>query len=381
MIPDVLASARRVVVKTGSALVTDADTGRPRTGWLHRFADSIARLRVRDQQVILVSSGAIALGRRALGKPTGALRLDEKQASAALGQIRLMQALEAAFAFHDIPIAQSLLTLDDTEQRKRWLNARGTLDTLLECGALPVINENDTVATSEIRYGDNDRLAARVAQMLGADLLVLLSDVDGLYTADPSTDDSARHIPLVNTLTEDLRASAGSANTQRGVGSGGMATKLAAVDIAREAGCSVIIARGDSPNPIGDLEDQSARGTLFPASTTPRKARASWLAGHLAPEGRLTVDEGAANALLNGNSLLPVGVQSVHGQFARGAAVEVCRMDGSVMGLGVTAYASEEALAIAGLRSDDIEHRLGYRGRRALIHRDDLVLKESNHEC
>lgn len=362
-------TARRIVVKTGSALI--ADGGAARTEWLARLASDIADLRARGKQVILVSSGAVALGRGDLGSPVPA-RLDQKQAAAAIGQPRLMAAMAGAFAPRGITVGQALLTLSDTEIRRRWLNARATLGTLLDAGIVPVINENDTVATDEIRYGDNDRLAARVAQMMGADLLVLLSDIDGLYTADPNSDPGATHIPVLKTLSAEHDAMASGANPAAGVGSGGMVTKLAAARIAHAAGCSTIITRGNRDHPLRAIED-GALATLIVADITPARAREAWLMGHLKPEGTIRVDAGAARALQGGASLLAVGVTGVEGVFERGAAVAVGRDGGNVIAKGVTSYGSADILRIVGLRSEDVEAALGYRGRPAVIHRDDMV--------
>tara|TARA_R110002020_G_scaffold226974_2_gene437523 strand:- start:50054 stop:51169 length:1116 start_codon:yes stop_codon:yes gene_type:complete len=362
-------TAKRIVVKTGSALI--AEYGKARTDWLARLAADISDLRARGKDVILVSSGAVALGRVDLGSPTPA-RLDQKQAAAAIGQPRLMAALASAFASHDIIVGQALLTLSDTETRRRWLNARATLETLLDAGIVPVINENDTVATDEIRYGDNDRLAARVAQMMGADLLVLLSDIDGLYTADPNTDPQATHIPVLTELSAEHDAMATGANASAGVGSGGMVTKLAAARIAHAAGCSTIITRGNREHPLRAIEE-GALSTLIVADTTPARAREAWLMGHLKPEGTILVDAGAALALQGGASLLAVGITGVLGGFERGAAVAIKAENSPVIAKGVTSYSSADILRVIGLQSDEVEATLGYRGRPAIIHRDDMV--------
>lgn len=365
----VLGDCQRIVVKTGSALVAKGD--KARTEWLSRLAGDIAALRARGAEIILVSSGAVALGRRVLSD--GPLtRLEQKQAAAAIGQPRLVSALQGAFDFHDMTVAQALLTLSDTETRRSWLNARATLEALLECGALPVINENDTVATDEIRYGDNDRLAARVAQMMSADTLILLTDVDGLYTADPATSPDASHVPQIDALTDEHLKMAGGIGGA-GVGSGGMKTKLAAARIAYEAGCRTIITRGNRAAPLLALDD-GALATIIQPPFTPATAREIWLKSHLDPKGGIIVDEGAASALANGASLLPVGATGVEGQFERGSAVAIRTAGGVVLANGVTAYSSQDVQAILGLRSDEIEQALGYRGRPALVHRDDMVL-------
>src|SRR5512139_93427 len=315
-----LATARRVVVKVGSALLVDQETGRLNRAWVETLVDDLRRLRRRGQQVILVSSGAIALGRRHLNLPRGPLRLEDSQAAAAVGQIRLAHAYKELLDDDQITVAQVLLTLEDSEQRRRYLNARATLESLLSLGALPVINENDTVATSEIRYGDNDRLAARVAQMASADCLVLLSDVDGLYSADPNLDPAAEFFPEVRGITPRIEAMAGGSASD--VGSGGMATKIAAARIAMDAGCHMCIATGHPLNPLKRVES-GARCTWFVPAATPVAARKQWISGSLKAAGQVSVDEGAAAALRRGRSLLPAGVTGAEGSFERGDAVDV----------------------------------------------------------
>lgn len=366
-----LAGARRLVVKIGSALLVDDSTGALRDAWLTTLIDDLVRCRGRGQEVVIVSSGAIACGRRPLGLGNGTLRLEEKQAAAAVGMIRLAHAYDEALGRHGITVAQVLLTLDDSEDRRRYLNARSTLTTLLRAGAVPLINENDTVATDEIRFGDNDRLGARVAAMVSADTLVLLSDVDGLYTADPHTRADAALIPVVAEITPAIEAMAGAA--QPGVGSGGMVTKLTAAKIAVAAGCRMVIASGAAPHPLRRIED-GGPCTWFLASAGPQAARKQWIGGSLKPAGALIVDAGAERALGAGRSLLPAGVTGVEGEFGRGAAVVVRAASGRILGTGLTAYAAEDARRIAGLKSGEIEARLGYRGRDEMIHRDDLVL-------
>ena len=367
-----LHKAKRVIIKTGSALIADED-GNARSDWLASLAGDIVKWRAAGREVVLVTSGAIALGKASL-TCTQPRRLDEKQAAAALGQPRLMAALAEAFAPHKLTVAQALLTLEDTENRRRWLNARATLETLLEAGIIPIINENDTVATEEIRYGDNDRLAARVAQMVSADVLVLLSDVDGLYTADPHKDGSAEHIPTLKTLTPEIDAMASGANETAGVGSGGMATKLVAARIAQEAGCATVITLGDRPTPLGALET-GERASWILANDTPANAKQSWLMGHIHAEGTLTIDAGAIKALKDGASLLPVGVVSISGQFQRGAILSVEDAQGQQIAKGITAYSATDLALIAGHKSEKIEAILGGKTRRpAIIHRDDLVL-------
>jgi glutamate 5-kinase len=366
-----LARARRVVVKVGSALLVEKSTGRVNRTWLEAFAADVAALRRRGQEVILVSSGAIALGRRQLGLAPGKLKLEESQAAAAVGQIRLAHAWKEVLEPHECAVAQMLLTFGDTEERRRYLNARNTLETLLKLGAIPVINENDTVATAEIRYGDNDRLAARVAQMASADCLVLLSDVDGLYTADPTLDPAAQFIAEVAPITPQIEAMA--AGSSSDVGSGGMATKVIAGKIALAAGCNMCIALGREQHPLRRIE-AGARCTWFVAQASPTTVRKQWIAGMLKPAGTLHVDAGAARALRGGKSLLPAGVTRVEGRFDRGDAVLVRDADGAEIARGLCAYSSDAARRICGRRSQELESILGYRGRDEMIHRDDLVL-------
>jgi glutamate 5-kinase len=368
-----LASARRVVVKVGSSLLVDEATGSVDRAWLGAFAADAARLRARGQQILIVSSGAVALGRRRLGLGRRRLDLPGKQAAAAAGQSLLMHAWEEALAPHAIITAQVLLTRDDTETRRRWLNARATVETLLTLGVAPVVNENDTVVTEEIRYGDNDRLAARVAQMIGADLLVLLSDVDGLYTGDPRRDAHARYVPVVSAFTSELDAMAGGANAEAGVGSGGMATKVMAARIAAAAGCATLVTLGSRAAPLGAVE-AGARATLFEPGTTPAAAYKAWIAGSLSPQGVVVVDAGAAVALRSGKSLLPAGVKAIEGRFEKGDAVIVRGEDGREIGRGLTRYDAGDADKIKGLRSAAIEAVLGFTEGPSLIHADDLAL-------
>jgi glutamate 5-kinase len=368
-----LSAARRIVIKVGSALVVNGETGEPDRAWLHALVADAARLTRRGQQVLIVSSGAVALGRRRLGLGRRALDLPEKQAAAAAGQGLLMRAWEEALEPYGLKAAQVLLTRDDTEQRRRWLNARATMETLLELGAVPVVNENDTVATEEIRYGDNDRLAARVAQMIGADLLVLLSDIDGLYTADPRSNPDARHIPMVEELTPEIEAMAGGSNASAGLGVGGMATKLTAAKIAQGAGCATLITLGSRPAPLQAVED-GALATLVAPSLSPSAAYKSWIAGSLAPQGSVTVDAGAVTALKAGKSLLPAGVRKVQGRFGKGDAVLVLGPTGQEVGRGLSRYDAAEAEKIMGLNSSAIEGVLGYTEGPTLIHADDLAL-------
>ena len=366
-----LTTSKRVVIKVGSALLIDAETGALRSDWLTSIAQDVAALTRSGVEIIIVTSGAIALGRGPLDLNAADLKLEEKQAAAAMGQGRLAHAYQECFQTEQLNTAQVLLTLADTEQRRAYLNARSTFDTLLKLGAIPVVNENDTVATQEIRFGDNDRLAARVAQMTGADALVLLSDVDGLYSADPSTDPDATHIPVVEALTSEIEAMAG--DTRPGHGTGGMVTKLMAAKIALGAGCHMAIAPGHADNPIQAMQN-GGLCTWFLASAEPRTAYKQWIAGALSPTGSVSIDAGALAALRDGNSLLPAGVTQVHGRFDRGDAVLIVGPDGDDIGRGLVAYSSDDTEVIKGHRSDEIRALLGYRGRSSLIHRDDLVL-------
>jgi glutamate 5-kinase len=366
-----LVQARRIVVKVGSALLVDAETGRINRAWLESLIEDLLRLRKRNQQVILVSSGAIALGRRQLGLAKGPLRLEESQAAAAVGQIRLAHAYKELLESRDVTVAQVLLTLEDSERRRRYLNARATLESLLALGALPVINENDTVATAEIRYGDNDRLAARVAQMSGADCLVLLSDVEGLFTADPNRDPHAQFIGEVRQITPEIESMAGRSASD--VGSGGMTTKILAAKIAVSAGCHMCIAAGHHEHPVRRIE-AGARCTWFVPTASPVTARKQWIAGTLRPAGAITIDAGALRALLEGKSLLPAGVVNARGRFERGDTVSVLTANGAEIARGIIAYSDADAARIMGRKSSEIEGILGFRGRDEMIHRDDLVL-------
>ncbi len=368
-----LSTSKRVVVKIGSALLVH-DDGQLRADWLDALAQDIAALRASGAEIMIVSSGAIAIGRRLLGLASGprnrALRLEESQAAAAAGQVRLAHAWQETLGQCDVPVAQILLTIEDTEDRRRHLNARNTIGTLLRLGVVPVINENDTVATDEIRFGDNDRLAARVAQMMGADTCIILSDIDGLYTADPTVDDGARHIAEVDAITPEIAAMAG--ETAGDDGSGGMITKIEAARVALQSGCRLVITDGRVANPIGALA-AGAQATWFVSQAEPHTARKRWIAGTLKPEGTITVDAGAAKALARGNSLLPAGVTAVEGAFERGDPVIVCDGDGQEMARGLVAYGRADAERILGRQSGEIENILGYRGREEMIHRDDLV--------
>ena len=368
-----LTGAKRLVIKIGSALLVDEEQGLHRQ-WLRALVDDIARLRDRGQEVVVVSSGAVALGADALPNANAKKRLPDSQAAAAIGQVRLAHAWQEILADHGITLAQILLTIDDTENRRRYLNARDTMETLLSMGAIPVINENDTVATQEIRYGDNDRLAARVAQMISADCLVILSDVDGLYAENPDVTPDARFVDVVDDITPDIEAMAGEPK-RMGVGSGGMITKIIAARIATASGCQVLLINGTNEHPIRQFE-QSRRGTWFKAKDAAASQHKQWLAGTLIAAGQLVVDDGALSALRNGNSLLPAGVTDIAGDFQRGDTIAVLDGDGVELARGLAAYSSEDARKIMGHNSRDIEDILGYRGRGELIHRDNLVLHQ-----
>lgn len=367
-----LSRVKRVVIKIGSALLVDRGSG-IRKEWLDAISDDIAALKARGTDVLVVSSGAIALGRTVLDMPSGALKLEESQACAAVGQIALARHWSESLSRHQIVAGQILLTLGDTEERRRYLNARATLSQLLKIGAVPIINENDTVATTEIRYGDNDRLAARVATMAGADLLVLLSDIDGLYTAPPHLDPNAQFLDTIEEITPAIEAMAGGAASE--LSRGGMRTKIDAGKIATSAGCAMIIASGKTMNPLSAIEN-GARHSWFAASKSPVTARKTWIAGQLQPAGTLQVDNGAEGALRSGKSLLPAGVRSVSGTFHRGDTVSIVTIEGREIARGLAGYDADEARRICGRKSNEIEKILGYAGRAAMIHRDDLVMTE-----
>ena len=371
-IRDLIKSTRLVVIKIGSALIVDSATGKARADWMRDLAADVASLRAAGTQVVLISSGSIALGRHHLSLPAGAIKLPEKQAAAAIGQVELAQLWSNALQAHDMRTAQILLAPEDTETRRRHINARTTIQTLLELGFVPVVNENDTVTTYEIRFGDNDRLAARVAGMISADLLILLSDVDGLYTKNPHQSEDAEHIPEITQIDEDIMALGGGANAE--FASGGMATKLAAARIATEAGANMVICKGSVSRPVTALLD-GARYSLFHRRTSPKKARKNWIAGALDPKGQIVVDKGAQSALLKGKSLLPVGILRLSGQFDRGDLVQIINAEGIELGHGLAGYATAEAEKIKGQKSQVIETLLGYEGRAELIHADDLVLR------
>ena len=366
-----IAEAKRIVVKIGSVLLVDDNSGTLHNAWLDSLGKDVAALRDRGHEVILVSSGAIALGRRYLGLKTGELKLEEKQAAAAVGMVRLAQSYQETLNKFDLSVAQILLTLDDSENRRRYLNARSTIMTLLRVGVVPLINENDTIATDEIRFGDNDRLAARVASMVSADLLILLSNINGLYTADPSKDKAAKLVPTVTEITHEIEAM--SSNTVTSDSSGGMPTKLAAAKQCLGAGCRMIICEGRGMFPLKSLEN-GGDCTWFIPSGNPQTARKRWISGSLQSLGSVIVDDGAVAALERGRSLLPAGILRIEGTFQRGDAITIMKRDGSEFGRGLIAYSSEDATQIIGHKTGEIEDLLGYRGRDEIIHRDDLVI-------
>ncbi|KAF0675181.1 glutamate 5-kinase [Profundibacterium mesophilum] len=367
---DALNGARRLVVKIGSALLVDRESGDLRAGWLAALAQDVARIKARGTDVVLVSSGSIALGRGVLGLEQGSLPLEQAQAAAAVGQIRLARAYEEMLAPHGLIAAQVLVTLEDSEDRRRYLNTRATLAQLLGLGAIPIVNENDTVATDEIRYGDNDRLAAQIAVTVGADCLVLLSDVDGFYSANPQIDPQARRYDVIDRITPEIEAMAGDAGS--GLSKGGMKTKLMAARTATGAGCAMAITQG-APEHALSLLEAGAPCTWFTAETDPQTARKAWIAA-MKPRGTISIDAGAEAALSAGRSLLPAGVRAVSGRFGRGDPVSVAGPQGGVIAIGLTRYTSQEAEAIRGRHSSEIEPTLGYPGRAALIHRDDLAI-------
>ncbi len=365
-----LTDAKRLVVKIGSALLVDRETGTLRSDWLRSLAEDVAMLRDNGTDVTLVSSGSIALGRRVLHLPEGELAVEQSQAAAAVGSIRLARAYEDVFAPHGKVTAQVLVTLDDSTNRRRYLNSRATLDTLLSLGAIPIVNENDTIATDEIRYGDNDRLAAHVAVTVGADQLILLSDVDGFYNGNPHVDPDAKRYDEIDEITPEIQAMAGLGVS--GLSKGGMITKLLAAKVATEAGCAMAITLGSPINPLKQLID-GCPVTWFNAQSDPMSARKNWISA-MKPKGEIRIDAGAAKALADGNSLLPAGVTGVTGRFGRGDPVAITDPDGIRVGFGLTRYTAEETRKLRGQQSDQIEKVLGYKGRASLVHRDDMVV-------
>lgn len=369
-----LQDSERIVVKIGSALITDDLTGDINVSWMNRLAADIAELSAAGKEVVIVSSGTVAIGKKFIRNMTQGpyVRLEHKQAAASCGQVEIMKAYQQCFFAVNLNIAQILITIEDTENRRQYINARSTINTLIQNGIIPIINENDTVATPEIRYGDNDRLAARVAQMIEADHLVLLSDIDGLYTSNPHTDADARHIPVVEDITEEVTQMAGTSDSK--VGTGGMITKLAAADIAIHAGCHMTIIQGDSSHPLLSIDEPGVRSTSFIAKSTPQNARKAWISTHLLHAGTVHIDQGAEKALQEGNSLLPVGATKVEGLFQRGDALQVLNEDGQLIAKGLSNFSSDEAIRIVGKKTETVEKTLGYQGRPELIHRNELVL-------
>jgi len=365
-----LKTSRRIVIKIGSALLVAGDNGSLRRDWLTALAKDVAWLKSAGTDVVIVSSGSIALGRGALGLLAADLRLEQSQAAAAVGQIRLARAYEEVLAPHGITTAQVLVTLDDSADRRRYLNSRATLEQLLSLGVVPIVNENDTIATDEIRFGDNDRLAAQIAVTVGADTLVLLSDVDGFYSANPHEDSSAQRFDTIDEITSDIEAMAGDAGS--GLSKGGMKTKVMAAKIATASGCRMAITHGAVNRPLSAL-DSGAAATWFSAETDPRAARKRWIAA-MKPKGSVSLDAGALAALRAGKSLLPAGVAKVEGTFFRGDPIAICDASGNTIGHGLSRYTAEETARIIGLKSQEVEAVLGYPARAALIHRDDMAL-------
>lgn len=365
-----LIQANRLVIKIGSALLVDRETGQLREAWLKALAEDVAWLKSLGKDVILVSSGSIALGRRVLNLPTADLVLEQSQAAAAVGQIRLAQAYQVALSPYDITTGQVLVTLEDSANRRRYLNSRATLEQLISLGVVPIVNENDTVATDEIRYGDNDRLAAQVAVTVGADQLILLSDVDGFYSANPQQDPTAKRFDVVETITPEIEAMAGEGVS--GLSKGGMITKLMAAKMANAGGCDMVITEGSVLRPLTRLE-QGANATWFMAQSDPHQARKGWIHS-MKPRGEITLDAGAVVALRTGKSLLPAGVSAIQGDFGRGDPVAILGPDGHKLGQGLSRYTADETAQIMGHRLDQVEDLLGYAGRGVLIHRDDMAL-------
>ena len=368
---ELIASAKLIVIKIGSALLFDPQKGGLQSAWMEALADDVAAMRKAGKQVVLVSSGSIALGRDRLGMPAGRIKLDEKQAAAATGQIMLAQAWMNALGRHDIRSAQILLAPEDTETRRRHLNARDTMQRLLDYGVVPVVNENDTITTYEIRFGDNDRLAARVAAMMSADMLILLSDIDGLYSANPRRFKEATHIPVIEDINDEIMAMGDEANAE--FASGGMATKLAAAKIATSAGVAMVICNGQTHHPLSAI-GEGAKTSLFTAQIAPTTARKNWILSALHTEGAVTIDKGASAALGKHRSLLPAGVIKVEGQFERGDLIDIYNDEKRLIGRGLAGYSAIEADKLKGLKSAQFEDIIGYDGRAELVHADNLVL-------
>ncbi|MGD9637947.1 MAG: glutamate 5-kinase [Alphaproteobacteria bacterium] len=366
------AEAKRIVIKIGSALLVNSRNGRVKKDWLDSIVEDVVSLRKDGKEVIIVSSGAVAVGRKPLGfSRTKKLHLEEKQACASAGQLKLAHDYDEAFSYYNIPTAQILLTLGDTENRRRHLNARNTIDNILKHGAVPIINENDAVATEEIRFGDNDRLAARVSQMCGADILILLSDIDGLYTKNPKIHNDAEFIPEIKEITPEIKDMAGASVTE--CGTGGMVTKIMAAEIATRAGCKMVIALGSNENPIEKIIN-NAKCSWFLPQTSSNKAKKNWIAGTLKTSGKIVIDKGAEDAIKKGSSLLPVGVVDVEGVFDIGDTISVFNIKGQEIAKGITAYSAEDVEKIMGHKSEEIEKILGFKGREQIIRENYMVV-------
>ena len=365
-----LTKAKRIVIKVGSTLLVDKNSGDLNLTWLESLASDVSSLKSRGIDLVLVSSGSIALGRGILGLQDAELSLENSQASAAVGQIRLARAYEEVLAPFSVKTAQILVTLEDSANRRRYLNTRATMERLLTFGVVPIVNENDTVATDEIRYGDNDRLAAQIAATVSADNLILLSDVDGLYSSNPSTNPDAKRLDIIKEITPEIEEMAGEGVS--GISKGGMITKLMAARTATQAGCAMVITKGDAPNPITELES-GANCTWFKPNVDPQTARKRWISSQKSV-GKLIIDQGAVTALIDGKSLLPIGVTSIEGNFSRGDVVSIYSTNGRELAKGICAYPAVEAKLIIGQNSNEIETILGYSGRAAVVHRDDLAI-------
>ncbi|MCH2037243.1 MAG: glutamate 5-kinase [Rickettsiales bacterium] len=368
-------NAQRIVIKIGSALIADSQNGDIKTDWIEQLAYDVHQLVKEGKEIAIVSSGSIAVGRKFINVNNDNFKLEHKQAAASCGQLEIMNTYQSCFLQYDLQTSQILITIDDTEDRRRYLNSRLTINALIDSGIIPIINENDTVATPEIRFGDNDRLAARVAQMIEADVLIILSDIDGLYSKNPHEHKDAKHIAVVESISDDIRAMAGDSSSN--VGTGGMITKLAAAEIAISAGCHTIISRGEVARPILSLMEPDTRYTCFVADSNPISARKNWLSMHLRHLGEITIDEGAVKALKQGNSLLPVGVTKIDGVFNRGDAVNIVNQANDVIAKGLSTFSSDEAYKIMGVNTSEVESILGYQGRTEMIHRNEMVILSS----
>lgn len=373
---DIIKNAKRIVIKIGSALIADSENSFIKKEWIEKLAYDVNQLKADGKEVAIVSSGAVAVGRKFINIQNENFKLEHKQAAASCGQREIMNTYQSCFAAYDIHTSQILITIDDTEDRRRYLNSRLTINALIDSDIIPIINENDTVATPDIRFGDNDRLAARVAQMIEADILVILSDVDGLYTANPNESDDASHIPTVKKINEEIIDMAGDSSSD--VGTGGMITKIAAAEIAVSAGCHAIISKGEVEHPILSLYDAETKSTRFIADSNPISARKNWLSMHLRHHGTIRIDSGAVKALNDGNSLLPVGVVEIDGVFNRGDAVNIIDKEDNIIAKGLSNFSSDEAYKIIGVNTSEVEAILGYQGRTEMIHRNEMVILASD---